>query len=514
MDTIELSAPFYKMPGGVDNLVMASKIGGMTGKGGKNVTGNALANSIMGNAGDDTIAGLGGLDVIYGGAGSDKVFGGAGDDYLDGGSEGDTILGGDGFDTIVGGLGGDLLVGGKLADEIDGDALGVYVPVLDFGFLDDDKSKDMLIGGYGDDTYVIFSADDTINEEVDSGNDRMVLMKSGDFFLPKNVENFQSGTDVIMTSSTLGLADQYGTLKYSLYGNSLPNVLYGSGGVNNFYGAGGDDTIFSGGGDDTLNGGLGADQMYGGADDDVYTVDDVGDKIYEDIDGGYDFVYSSIDFDALTAGSDYIESIMLLGEAKHAYGTGQDNLMTASDVGSELSGFGGGDQLFGRSGDDSLFGGASDDLLFGDAGNDIVDGGEGDDQLVDGSGLDTLRGGSGNDVYFMEPSDGIDVVYDAAGTNDKLVFNGVDFAQLIFTAADRNLEVRRSGGGQSTIVVQDWFDEGSIESFEASGVVIGAADVALLVQSQLVWAGSAPQSVVNSSIGGALSFENKASGIV
>lgn len=61
------------------------------------------------------------------------------------------------------------------------------------------------------------------------------------------------------------------------------------------YGDGGDDTLDGGIGNDYLDGGAGADAMTGGTGYDRYYVDDLGDSVIEDPNGGYDRVYSSVD---------------------------------------------------------------------------------------------------------------------------------------------------------------------------------------------------------------------------
>ncbi|WP_417541706.1 calcium-binding protein [Methylophaga thalassica] len=179
------------------------------------IIGNDLANTIDGGAGDDIIAGLGGDDfivggagndvisggdgndfiltgsmdgsnnsgnnVISGGAGNDNIFTGTGDDIISGGSGNDTILseggdniidggsgndnivtgdgddiiyGGDGNDDIYAGDGDDILSGGAGSDYIEGQGSTAGDETVN-GNLYHVTSEDVLIGGDGNDTFVV-----------------------------------------------------------------------------------------------------------------------------------------------------------------------------------------------------------------------------------------------------------------------------------------------------------------------------------------------------------------------
>lgn len=67
-----------------------------------------------------------------------------------------------------------------------------------------------------------------------------------------------------------------------------------------------------------LDGAAGADEMTGGAGDDIYYVDDTGDRVTETANGGYDTIRTTI---SLTA-AEYVERLELLGSANiNATGT-------------------------------------------------------------------------------------------------------------------------------------------------------------------------------------------------
>jgi large repetitive protein len=99
------------------------------------IIGSSANNVIHGYGGNDTIDGGAGHDTIRGGDGDDLIYGGTGADIIFGDAGNDTIYGGPGSDSIWGGAGDDYLVGGG----------------------PDDNSRDLLIGGTGNDTLVATS---------------------------------------------------------------------------------------------------------------------------------------------------------------------------------------------------------------------------------------------------------------------------------------------------------------------------------------------------------------------
>jgi Ca2+-binding RTX toxin-like protein len=100
-------------------------------------------------------------------------------------------------------------------------------------YIDGKGGADVLIGGRGDDTYVVDSSNDRVIENAGAGADK-VLLKAGSYALDANVENL-----------TVGL-----TTGASVQGNAGANIIVGGDGA---------DTIQGGGGSDLLTGGKGAD---------------------------------------------------------------------------------------------------------------------------------------------------------------------------------------------------------------------------------------------------------------
>lgn len=112
-----------------------------------------------------------------------------------------------------------------------------------------------MVGGIGDDTYVLDSTSDVIVENSADGID---VIRTGltSLTMVANVENF-----VYTGSSTV-----------RVIGSSSNNWIIG--GENN-------DTLDGSTGNDTLEGGLGDDSFIGGTGNDLFIVDSVGDVLVE-----------------------------------------------------------------------------------------------------------------------------------------------------------------------------------------------------------------------------------------
>jgi Ca2+-binding RTX toxin-like protein len=102
-------------------------------------------------------------------------------------------------------------------------------------------TSNMLYGGMGNDTYVVYSPSDQVIEYAGQGTDTVESFAT--YALSANVENL----------TLMGSGPINGT------GNALANVLTGNDAANILSGAGGDDILIGGGGADTLSGGKGHD---------------------------------------------------------------------------------------------------------------------------------------------------------------------------------------------------------------------------------------------------------------
>ena len=233
----------------------------------------------------------------------------------------------------------------------------------------------------------------------------------------------------------------------------------------------------------TLHGGTGADSLTGGEGNDNYYVDNVGDKVTENLNEGIDRVISSIDYTLEEEGN--VENLTLNG-SKPINGTGnsQNNTIIGNNLNNALTGLGGNDVLDGKKGADTLEGGSGNDTYHvdnpedtvieklaegtdrvfsylseyilpdnvenlylqdevdgkgtGNASKNTIVGDSSDNEIIGGAGNDFLTGGEGNDIltgevgsdrfYFHSPEEGVDTITDFSKTQkDKLYLNATGF---------------------------------------------------------------------------------------
>ncbi|WP_445503627.1 right-handed parallel beta-helix repeat-containing protein [Microvirga sp. G4-2] len=431
--------------------------------------GNALNNRLTGNAAVNVLKSFGGNDTLIGGAGADSMEGGDGDDtyYVDNVSDIVTEkvnAGLGGIDTVYSSVnyllsgaverliltGSAIIAKGNTAsgNNLIGNALN--------NILDGLAGEDRMEGGLGSDTYYVDDTGDLVVEAPGEGIADQVFT-SVNYTLSANVENI----------SALGV----GTL--ILTGNELNNKLTGNAAAN---------TLKGGVGHDTLNGGLGADSMEGGDGNDVYYVDNVGDRVVEKPNGGlggYDTVYSSINF-ALSAD---VERLILSGTASRGTGNALSNTLIGNASSNLLNGAEGADRMSGGSGNDGYYvdnrgdvvietsaAGGSDfirtsvsyvlsnyvenmyafgssaiylvgndlnNTLSGNAASNTIRGGNGHDKLYGGAGNDLLYGGAGNDIFVfntaLNSSLNKDSILDFDARYDTIRLENAVFKSLKYT---------------------------------------------------------------------------------
>jgi Ca2+-binding RTX toxin-like protein len=249
------------------------------------LTGNNVANRLEGRDGNDILIGLDGDDILDGGAGANSISGGAGNDTLIVSADGNELQGGAGSDiyVVVGrtdtiienanegtdelrttsfiydlnsannvenltftdnaahaGVGNalaNLLVAGTAADELQGRG-GDDIIRGGAG------AANTLLGGMGDDLYVVEATGDTVLEYANEGTDTVSTALSV-FYLRDNVEN------LVYTGS--------GT--FSGVGSADANTMIAGAGADFLNGNDGADILIGGSGADLLIGGNGADQF-------------------------------------------------------------------------------------------------------------------------------------------------------------------------------------------------------------------------------------------------------------
>ncbi len=176
-----------------------------------------------------------------------------------------TLMGG-GFGAVFLGLGEDTLVN---SGHIIGDVfMGGDNDVFDgrLGMVDGD-----VLGGAGDDTYVVDSDALSLVENASEGLDTVESFAS--FTLANNFENL-----VLRGSEDLNgfgnAADN------TIAGNAGDNTLIGRGGVDTLNGDDGNDMMRGGAGEDVLNGGDGDDQLRGQSGNDTLNGDEGNDILF------------------------------------------------------------------------------------------------------------------------------------------------------------------------------------------------------------------------------------------
>lgn len=185
-------------------------------------------------------------------------------------------------------------------------------------------------------------------------------------------------------------------------GTSASEGLIGGNSADLIRGLAGNDTIFGLDGGDTLDGGLGADSLTGGKGNDVYIIDNVGDRIVENASEGLDLVQSNISYSL----ANNVESLNLVGtSAINGTGNSLNNTILGNGANNILNGGAGNDNLQGLGGNDQLIGGTGKDKLDGGFGNDTLTGSSSSGIGIIGD-VDTLTGGLGADTFSLVASNG------------------------------------------------------------------------------------------------------------
>jgi len=427
--------------------------------------------TLIGYSGNDILYGVAGNDSLQGGDGNDSLFGGDGDDSLDGGNGDDALNGDTGNDTLYGRAGNDTLSGGDGNDIVDGgednDVLlgnsgdDTLVGYTGNDFLSGDDGNDVLNGGDGDDTL-----------EGGNGNDSLIGEAGNDTLYGR------SGADTLSGGDGDDLVDA-GEDNDLLYGNNGADTLTGYSGNDTLYGGNGNDSLEGGDGDDFLSGDSGDDTLYGRTGNDT-------------LNGGIgnDSLNGGEDADVLYGGDGNDTLDGYSGNDTLFAGDGNDSL-EGGDGDDSLNGDAGNDTIMGRVGNDTLSGGEGDDLLDAGEDNDSLMGGSGDDNLIAYSGDDTLAGGTGNDVlnggdgndtYLFSQGDGMDSIFDNAGTDTLSFDNSVlQSAVALFRDSNNHLEIGFTNSSGDQIILDNAND---IEQIQLSGGnYLTNADVNLVIQS-------------------------------
>jgi len=414
-------------------------------------TGQPLSANVNGTAGNDTLTGTAAADILNGGAGSDLMKGGAGNDRYVVDNVGDNVeeLPGGGGDTI------ESSVTFSLSANVENLTLTGAAAINATGNADDNKlignsganrldggeGHDTMTGGAGNDTYVVDHKGDLV-VEVDGGGTDTV----------ESSVNFSAATTHVENVKLTGTAD------LRAYGNALVNQISGNSGAN------------------YINAGAGADTMEGFAGNDVYIVDNAGDKVIEATNGGTDRVFASVTY---SLAGQAIEVLELTGTAAiNATGNDLNNTLTGNSGNNTLDGGQGADRLEGGLGNDSYLidnvgdkamedmdsgtdtldssvsysiagqyvetlrltgttatyagGNNQANSIFGNSANNTIAARGGDDKIFGGLGNDQLTGGEGDDQFTFDSAlnatTNVDDIQDFIADDDT-----IHLARSIFT---------------------------------------------------------------------------------
>lgn len=338
-----------RAPGGfsiANGVVIENATGG---SGNDLLIGNSANNVLTGNSGNDTLLGGRGNDTLIGGLGDDTMLGGSGNDIYTVDSLNDSIVenvagAAGGFDTVrasatyalgagvlverlettdAAGLGAINLTGNATAQTIVGNA---GVNTLGDGGA---GAADRLLGGGGNDTYIVNNAGDSIIETTSGGALDTV----------KTSVSYGLGANVFV--ERLETTNAAGTDAINLIGNGFAQTIVGNAGANKL----------------NDGGGAGADTLSGGGGDDTYFIYNLGTQVVEGANGGTN--------DAVLVNGSYALGTGIFVERLHTTAEGGNTAinLTGNEVGQFLRGNAGANVLNGKGGADTLTGLAGNDTF-------------------------------------------------------------------------------------------------------------------------------------------------------
>jgi Ca2+-binding RTX toxin-like protein len=484
-----------------------------------------LPHQLTGTTGLDALIGFAGNDTLDGRAGGDRMSGGAGDDtyFIDDPNDVVFEAPGEGNDTLVSSInialpqvswGGSseieniVLVGA--ANAIGNSRNNTITGNSADNVLDGWFGADLLIGGAGNDTYIVENRGDSVVENPGEGVD--TVRASFDYALSANLENLtltggfairgtgnaanniivvNNGDSVIDGGAGLDLAS-YATATGPVSINLGIVVAQATGGsgvdtlidIENLIGSDFADVLVGNAGANTINGGKGADVMAGAGGNDSYTVDDTGDVVMElPGEGIMDSVSTTINYTL----PDQVEHLVLIGIGNiNGIGNALDNKITANAGINFIDGRGGidtvsyitsgraitadlsvhfatdavtSDALFNV---ENLIGSNLNDNLTGDAGANTIEGGVGNDVMNGGAGVDAASYASATagvtvDLRLSTPQNTIGAGTDTLSNfenligsafNDNLTGNSADNALQGGAGAD----VLTGGAGNDVLI--------------------------------------------------------------
>jgi Ca2+-binding RTX toxin-like protein len=246
IDTVKTDIT-YTLGANLENLTL-------TGTATINGTGNELDNVITGNSGANVLDGVTGADTMIGGLGDDTyIVDNSGDVIIENYGEGyDTVIATVSYAMTAGGLNKLILTGSANLNGTGNQYAESLIGNGGDNILDGGANADTMVGGLGNDTYIVDNIGDVLTENAGEGID--TVKTDITYTLGANLENLTLTGTAAVNGTGNGLDNV-------ITGNSYNNVLNGCGGNDILKGGLGDDTYLFGvgSGNDTINSYEGAD---------------------------------------------------------------------------------------------------------------------------------------------------------------------------------------------------------------------------------------------------------------
>jgi Ca2+-binding RTX toxin-like protein len=408
---------------------------------GMTLVGTRSNDTITGGPGNDTLSGLAGNDNLDGAAGADTMIGGAGNDTFIVDNIGDIVteLAGQGTDTVLSSIDDTLPANVEnltLTGDADLTATGNGIANTITANSGNDtliagSGIARLIGGAGNDTFVINNAADVVRAQAGGNN---TVLTSVSYVAPANVHNL-TGT---------------GSANIVLTGGTQPVVITGNAG------------------NDTLKAGSGIATLVGGSGSTTFVVNNVADVVIEHAGSGLAIVQSSVSYTA----PDNVQDLFLTG-SKSITATGNAHGGTNLIVGNAAA-----DTLIGGTGIAVLEAGigattiiaSAAAVMMGNKSADTITAGAGPVFIDAGAGADVINLGGANSVIAFNKGDGSDTIVAGAAMGNVLSLGGgIVESNLAFAKSGSNLVLTL--GGSDKIVLQNWYAAGAVHDVSTLQVI-------------------------------------------
>ena len=202
-----------------------------------------------------------------------------------------------------------------------------------------------------------------------------------------------------------GIYPQPGGIDPTIYGSALGENVNGTALADMIFALAGNDHVMGLDGNDTLVGGTGADILDGGTGADT---------------ASYQSAAASVTVSLIAPAAN-------TGDALGDTFISIENL-SGSAFADALQGDDSDNAIYGADGNDELYGGGGADYMSGGNGGDYLSGGAGAETFFGGAGVDTIVGGAGDDLFYILPGDGGDIIVEYAGQGNDRILTAISYS--------------------------------------------------------------------------------------